>query len=458
MQVTDLTKHLTRFYSNLFMITKRYGRLNLLVGKYLRPPRIQQTRGLPVNKQPTTESNYANHSNVLEDQPKWESFAPDAKPSEPASVSSITHTFPPLLLLLPATLQKNSTWKAAAALPKSAQFDSGQGHFVPFVSPVRSRTQTPYKDRPVLETSPTAVKTDYRSSSANLSETPNLTQTTNTVEQGRTPIQLSATAKRLLQAATSLPLIPLALAQSSITSTPTKSPNPVSASPNSTLSNQTHTTYSPVVPMQRKVATSPVTLFSLPQYAAWVALASRVPALQNIVKWAPSLGFNRAAVQPIPNLERATQLSESVLSLPPITSHGVHTPSLPVGTPQNLSQILSSYAENEASQARLHLNNRSIPRSPPTTQLPTLQSTIRKFAPYPSANNLYTTSTELPRLGSTEGQISPSVAVQRETLPRLSDWEVQNFGETEDQVSMDELRTKISKILAEELRRYLPGE
>jgi hypothetical protein len=456
MQFSDLTKHLTRFYSNLFMITKRYGRLNQVVGKYLRPPRLRQTGGLPVNPQPASESYHLNRSNVLGDLPKWESSVPDAKPSEPAGVSSINYTFPPLSLFLPATLRENSTWKVATALPRSAQFDSNQGYFVRFVSPVRSRTLTSPRNRPASETSPTAAETDYRPSSTNPSETPNLTQTTNTEEQRRTPIQLSSTAKRLLQVATSLPLIPLAFARSSITSRPTTSPNPVSASSNSTLSNQTYTISSPVVPTQRKVAASPVTPISLPQYTAWVALASRVPTLQRIVKSVPLLGFNRAAAQSIPNLERATQLSESVLSLPPVTTHGVHTPSLPVGTPQNLSQIISAYAENEASQAKLHLNNRNIPRSTPTTQLPTLQSAIRKFAPSASANNPSSTATELPRLGSTE--ISPPVTVQRETLPRLSEWEVQNFGETEDQVSMDELRTKISKILAEELRRYLPGE
>ena len=45
-------------------------------------------------------------------------------------------------------------------------------------------------------------------------------------------------------------------------------------------------------------------------------------------------------------------------------------------------------------------------------------------------------------------------------MTRLSEWERRNFelDENEDQVSMEELREKIARILSEELRRYLPGE
>jgi hypothetical protein len=483
MRVSDLTKHIGQFYSQIYNITRKYGTLNQIAARYFRAPRVQQPRGLAVNIQPTSASSSMRSSTVPEDQQSWASWTTHLSSIEPSQLSTVQDSFPAVSSSLPAIFQKNSMWKAATFLPTAARFDSNQGYFLPSSSSVRSRTKSSNRGG---STQWSGQNKQSATSSNGLPS--NSTVPTNTIEptnpnsQQRIPVQISWMANRLLHVTAGLPLIPLAFAQTSMLSSSSLSPplqssptkltvnNQIQTSsgsipsqpvaPRSSQSNQLQTSPGPIIPSQTVTPRLSERIINLPRYINSV-LQSQIPTLHSRLQSIPLLPFNKiAAARLTPNLAKASQLTVSTLAVPSITGHGVYSSGIVSGPPHNMSEIVSAYAEAEVSQARSQLINRNFSKPTPRTQLPALQPQIRTSSSQISTNNLPTALNLLPTLEPVEDQVSYQTAAQHQTLPRLSEWEAQNseFGEADDTIAMDELRTKISKILSEELRRYLPGE
>jgi hypothetical protein len=459
MRISELNDHLTRFYSHLYNITRKYGRLHQVIRRHSRQPMFGQSRGLRVDTQQLTESHDARPVRVIENQPEQSLLALNASNRMPNRVVSAAQNFPILYSSLPTAFRRNSTWKAIAALPSSVQFNPNQGRFIPFESPIRPRKQAPSAIVPSANSGPIPAKISNASTPTSNSQTIPVA-TTSPDRQSNNRVSIFSTAMRLMQVASGLPLIPLAMSQASRASPLMTSPAPSSPPTGQMFGSQGQTGHGHTPAGQSASPGLSLSHFSL--LSQTVAALPRPIAILNTRQLPiPLLGLNRVvAGRSFPDLARASRLAESHLSLPAPTSQGVYSPNLPADPRQSLSQIISAYADTEASRAKLQLTSRTAPRTVGIPQLPTLQESRREIASHTTANNTTVALAGLPTLGPSEGQLSSTMAVQGEPLPRISDWEVRNsdLGEADDQVSIDELRSKISKILSEELRRYLPGE
>jgi hypothetical protein len=461
MEISDFTNHVRQFYARLYTVTKRYGVLSRAIVRYFRPAKIQTVQGLTINTSQAPESFRATQSPVPQDlqlsQPSTTILGEiTAEPSGslPTMSSNVVSEpkFPQVSRSLRATLQKNSTWRTVSFLPASLQIDGSQGAILPFVSPVRTRVRSMSS----VGTQNSQAKTSSPSLASKSTDLTNPAQPPDFAGPSKNPIQLSSTATRLLRIASALPIIPIALSRSS--NLPTSSgtmqaQNPMATGVMGTQQNPT------VAPSQSNPILSKIML-SLPNQATSI-LSSRMPFFPPQFRSIPLLGLNQSLIaRTSPNLGRASQLTFSSLPMPVLTSQPVNTTAAPAGPSQNLSQIIATYANAEASQARLQLSGPNRSRTLPTTQLPAIQTQSRNSSFSTSASSFPTAVNVLPILGASASQTGSSALGQRETLPSLSDWEAQSLGQSEldDTFAMDELRSKISKILAEELRRHLPGE
>lgn len=458
MKIAELNSHLSQFYSHLQIIAGRYGRLNQAIAKYFHYPRLRQTRGLPISEQQNSELRLDRSSTFVKP-PGMDVSTIDA-PNVIADPQAITQPYPVLSSTLPGILQKNSAWRAAAMLPSFAKFSSNQGRFIPFESRVRSQAQKSVSGLPPINSNQTKAASPFNSTPNSADSKPVSTGIPDSGELKKDQVSVSSTAHRLLQVAASFPLLPLALAGSTAGLAPTWIQNSPKSPVGTTMSSQKQDPPIGITPAEN--ASSGITrrIFNIPNLAI-STMPVPVALFRNQALSIPLLGLNRTSLSSaFPDVARANRLAQAALPLPAISSQGVTTPALEVGAPQNLSRVFSAYVENETAQTKLRFATKSPPRAVPTTQLPNLKSTDPRVPSYAGANNSASMAAELPPLSSPDIESFPSFTSQPDALPRLSERERRNFelGEDEDQVSMEELRSKISQILLEELRRYLPGD
>ena len=464
MQVSELAKDLGRFNSHLSIITKRYGVLTRMVARYFRSPRVKEAKGLTIRTHPAADLSRKSIGLAPSVEQSSQSSTFEVSSIQPPSTSVRSTTFPILPLIVPRVFENATTRRAAIFFPKTAQFDLNKGHFVPSRLSLGSRMQTAERSKTTV-TPPKNAQSKIQpvplSPNSNIST--NSGELVNQDQPKAVPIQLSSTAKRLMQVVAGLPFLPLAFIGPPIAMT---------GQQNSTLQNS-QDGLKPRAPAQ--VENAPNVSTMLPAVLPTVSqkliglsqqtvslLQTHTPTLRIPFRSIPVLGSHMGGtVQAFSNLTRADRLTRSTPEAQAVPRQRVHSGSLPLGPQQNLSQIISAYGETESYQARSALTNRSIRQILPEPVLPSLQPQSRSslFTSL-EKNNLPGSVVVLPSHESMENQAGSSLSNQDQIVPRLSSHESDfpGFGEADDTIAMDELRSKISKILAEEMRRHIPGD